>query len=78
MTEVNVPEGPEAITQVIAGAHQQLFNAAACRFELLIGFKIVKRSPINVFLSLMSKIFNNEFHQFNSSLSRTMTTANTF
>jgi len=28
MTETNVPEGPKAITQVIAGAHQQLLNAA--------------------------------------------------
>jgi len=28
MTEQSVAEGPEAITPVIAGAHQQLFNAA--------------------------------------------------
>ena len=32
MTEQSVPEGPEAITKVIAGAHQQLF----CAFSVVI------------------------------------------
>ena len=34
MTEQSVAEGPEAITQVIAGAHQQLFYAES--FSILL------------------------------------------